>query len=692
MPATADDRIAGLSTSVAVKAPVHTVATSNITLSGLQTINGVTLDGSTLYRVLCINQTDTTQNGIYNATTGSWSRAQDFDGNRDVVQGTRVLVALPGSSNAQEYELTSANPITFGTSAITFALRYGANATYDVSPAETAALVTIVNKNYRWGHAYRYGTNTTPGTTDMTSALNASLAQSYQANGASPYWPEDTYLVSSLTITGATKIRTDGIGTILKQKSGQASDTHIINIQSSDVEIGTFSAIGNISTDTGEFMHVVVVGGSASYSRITLGDITATNIRGDILYLGGTAANPIYDVKVGNLYGTNIYRNVLSIIGCEGYDIESVGGTQIGYRTYDVEPNVGSQTNTSGIIRSVRGANFQYAGANVTLGANEIGVAYLDNNLLANSSPGYPTHPSSAGNIGIIVSNCSSLKIRSLVAANFLERLYNSNANTVNCSTVIEYASISNCDTTEAVYKTVFNLDAFVTLEIKSGSAAMTAVDRYLVKHATNGVHRLRNMAISGGPVAATANHCEYENIALNASGLASNLFSSISNSIFKNVVCTNDASATLQLNCQDNVWINSSGAPTNFVNSGTNHIVIKSTFNSVSYDYAMLPAGTISWGQSGTSPIITNGSTINTNGLSVTRVSPGGAVTAIVLQAGTRPGQECTVINESAAANTITFAAAGTSNVADGVTTVIAGLRCAKYTWSSATNLWYHS
>ena len=41
MPSTSTDRLAGLSTSVAVKAPVKAVAIANINLSGEQTVNGV---------------------------------------------------------------------------------------------------------------------------------------------------------------------------------------------------------------------------------------------------------------------------------------------------------------------------------------------------------------------------------------------------------------------------------------------------------------------------------------------------------------------------------------------------------------------------------------------------------------------------------------------------------------------------
>lgn len=102
------------------------------------------------------------------------------------------------------------------------------------------------------------------------------------------------------------------------------------------------------------------------------------------------------------------------------------------------------------------------------------------------------------------------------------------------------------------------------------------------------------------------------------------------------------------------------------------------------------LPA---SFGQSATAPVITNGTTIATSGVSsVARVAPGGAVTGIILQAGTRDGQVCWVVNESTGASTVTMAAAGTSHVADGVTTVIAGLRSACFVYDTSASLWFRT
>lgn len=169
MPSTSTDRIDGLMTSVAVKAPCVAVELANITLAGLQ---GYT-EGD---RVLCVGQTSGIENGIYNASTGSWIRAKDFDGNRDVVQGTRILVAFPASSPASEYELTTANPIVIGTTALTFTLRYGANATYDRTAAEIAAGVVPTNYAYKPGNIRRYfNAGVIDGTTDVAYAMRKAL-------------------------------------------------------------------------------------------------------------------------------------------------------------------------------------------------------------------------------------------------------------------------------------------------------------------------------------------------------------------------------------------------------------------------------------------------------------------------------------------------------------------------------------
>lgn len=208
-------QISGVLQSLAIKSPVHAVATTNITLSGLQTVDGVVLDGSTLYRVLCTAQTNSVDNGIWDASTGSWSRAKDFDGPRDAVKGTLVIVQ---SSTNTLYRLTTSNPIVPGTTALTFELT-GVNLTqadltaigmlstgikYDITPAETAALVTIVDYSQLPGTVLRYKRNADPGVTDMSSAFTIAASIASSTFGRAVYAPGNggPYYCPNITLSG----------------------------------------------------------------------------------------------------------------------------------------------------------------------------------------------------------------------------------------------------------------------------------------------------------------------------------------------------------------------------------------------------------------------------------------------------------------------------------------------------------
>ena len=111
------DRTDGLSSSTAIKGPCKVATTANITLSGEQTIDGVSV--VTGDRVLVKNQTSAADNGIYVVDTGPWRRAKDFSSNRDVRKGTAITVA-GGSANIGFWQVTTADPISIGTTQIAF--------------------------------------------------------------------------------------------------------------------------------------------------------------------------------------------------------------------------------------------------------------------------------------------------------------------------------------------------------------------------------------------------------------------------------------------------------------------------------------------------------------------------------------------------------------------------------------------
>ncbi|QXZ11477.1 hypothetical protein KUF54_03165 [Comamonas sp. Y33R10-2] len=77
MEAATKQYVDNMASGIQVKQSAHAATTGNITLSGLQTIDGVVLVAGD--RVLVKAQTTASQNGIYIAVAGAWTRPSDAD-------------------------------------------------------------------------------------------------------------------------------------------------------------------------------------------------------------------------------------------------------------------------------------------------------------------------------------------------------------------------------------------------------------------------------------------------------------------------------------------------------------------------------------------------------------------------------------------------------------------------------------
>lgn len=117
---TIQDRVGNVPEGLAFKAPCVAATTGNITLSGLQTIDGVGVLAN--QRVLVWQQTDPKQNGIYQASSGPWTRPHDASGNEAWTAGSQVYVQQ-GTVNAGITFIQTCldDPVVIGTSQIAFA-------------------------------------------------------------------------------------------------------------------------------------------------------------------------------------------------------------------------------------------------------------------------------------------------------------------------------------------------------------------------------------------------------------------------------------------------------------------------------------------------------------------------------------------------------------------------------------------
>jgi len=154
-------------TGLKLGAAVKTVATSNIGLSGLSTINGYTPIATD--RILVIGQTTATQNGVYDAASGSWTRSTDSDTDAEL-RGYQYLITAGTYINAR-YGNTNQSAITIGTTNITY---------QPISNAETDPIFTaspsfgITNTNItNWNTGYDRSpiTLAVSGTTTKTITL-----------------------------------------------------------------------------------------------------------------------------------------------------------------------------------------------------------------------------------------------------------------------------------------------------------------------------------------------------------------------------------------------------------------------------------------------------------------------------------------------------------------------------------------
>lgn len=222
-----DQSIAGLSWKNSVRAGT----TSNVLLSGEQTIDGISLTAG--QRVLVKNQSTAAENGVYVVKIGAWARAEDFDSisPADEINSAAVFVQQ-GTVNA-DTAWTQVSPVSsVGVDAITFTQFAGANTFI----AGSGLTLTTNTFNVGTASSSRIVVNTDDIDlamvgTSVTDSLRKISTDSYgRVTGTSAVSVGDlstildaTYVnVTGDTMTGALTINASNSGLILTSAAGSA--------------------------------------------------------------------------------------------------------------------------------------------------------------------------------------------------------------------------------------------------------------------------------------------------------------------------------------------------------------------------------------------------------------------------------------------------------------------------------------
>ena len=319
------------------KAAVIAATTANITLSGLQTIDGyTTLAGD---RILVKNQSLSQNNGIYIASASAWTRSLDMDVWAEVPSA--YMFVMEGTTQADTSWVCTSDPGgTLGVTPITF-VQFGSAGAYTAGTGLTLSgnqfSITNIGTAGTYGSASAVPVFVTNAQGQVTSVTNTSISiANTQVSGLGTM---STQNASSVAITGGT---INGV-TIGGSTAGAITGTTITaNTQFSGagtgltgtaagLSIGGNAATATSATSAGSVTNSVTfnTSGAGGTSPVTYNGSTAQTISYNTIgapSTTGTGASGTWGISIsGNaatvtngVYTTGSYSNptwITSILG-----------------------------------------------------------------------------------------------------------------------------------------------------------------------------------------------------------------------------------------------------------------------------------------------------------------------------------------------------------------------------------------
>lgn len=237
-----------------VKQSVRAATTANITLSGTQTIDGISLSAGD--RVLVKNQTTASQNGVYVVSASAWSRSTDTDSWAELISA--FLFVESGTTQADTGWVCTVDPGgTLGTTSVTFA-QFSSSGTYVAGNG-----LTLTGNTFNvGGTAGRISVTST--TVDIDAAYVGQTSITTLGTVTTGTWNGSTIAVArggtgATTLTGYVK----GNGTSAMTASATIPNTDITGLGTMSTQAASNVAItGGSITNLTTFDGITIDGGT----------------------------------------------------------------------------------------------------------------------------------------------------------------------------------------------------------------------------------------------------------------------------------------------------------------------------------------------------------------------------------------------------------------------------------------------
>jgi hypothetical protein len=259
----ATDRFNGVVASLAIKVRCVLGAEANVVLNGTGLIEGIAVaDGD---RVLLTAQTDPIENGVWNAVSnGPWTRAADWDGNRDIEKGSTVWAGSAGQDD-KLWQVQTDGIIQPGTTAVSITELFNPAAPTAASLAD----VTGVGNDTLGNSIIISSTNPALTFKDTNNTIGTATGSMIFTDSV------DAEIGSVRAITSNVVVESVNGLVILQADNGYAISSHFI------------------AGDPGTEATGINVGGTTYQSALKVSDIGGSNLAQMILHRHSTTIGPV---------------------------------------------------------------------------------------------------------------------------------------------------------------------------------------------------------------------------------------------------------------------------------------------------------------------------------------------------------------------------------------------------------------